>query len=247
MPSYTYKVPDKWVKKYGINPNPSSPSGFNRISIGQDAIALFPMEVAVADGVKLYKSRITGKYLLSGRAQESSSEESQPLFNNRAIIDLQTEISTDAINIHPIKRCGKCTSCTECKKPHKPTRERQEAHEKLVKSCLTLNPEPDGTQRYTAAYPHNDLLSNLPVYDEEVKSMMQQLETRLVKLNLVDKFNAAVADFIRYNCFSRKLGRFTEILCSPLLFIEVRPVSDNKITHLYKRFIQEKSFRRVLQ
>ena len=110
MPSYTYKVPNRWVETYGIDPNPSSPSGFNKISIGQDAIALFPMEVAVADGVKLYKSRITGKYLLSGRAQESSSEESQPLFNNRAIVDLQTEISTNAINIHPIRRCGKCSS-----------------------------------------------------------------------------------------------------------------------------------------
>ena len=74
MPSYTYKVPNRWVETYGIDPNPSSPSGFNRISIGQDTIALFPMEVAIADGVKLYKSRIAGKYLLSGRAQESSSE-----------------------------------------------------------------------------------------------------------------------------------------------------------------------------
>ena len=197
MPSYTYKIPDRWVEKYGINPNPSSPSGSNRISIGQDAIALFPMEVAVADGVKLYKSRITGKYLLSGKAQESSSDEAQPLFNNRAIVDLQTEISTDAINISPVSKCIKCTSCLECKKPHKPTRERQKAHEELVKSCLSLEDQPDGTQRYIASYPHNNLLQQLPVYDSEVLEVMKRLEARLVKLNLVEKFNEAVADFIR--------------------------------------------------
>ena len=66
-----------------------------------------------------------------------------------------------------------------------------------MKSCLTLNPEPDGTQRYTAEYPHNDLLSKLPVYKTEVKTMMQQLEKKLCKLNLTQQFNDCVADFIR--------------------------------------------------
>ena len=197
MPSYSYKVPSKWVKQHGIDPNPSSPSGYNRVSIGQDAIELFPKEIATANGVKLYKSRITGNFLLSGRAIDSETAEPQPLFNNRAMYDLHQEISTDSINISPVAKCIKCTSCMDCRKPHKPNREKQAAHAEVVKSCLTLKDEADGTQRYVASYPHNNLLPSLPVYEEEVKGMMRKLETRLIKLNLADQFNQVVADFIR--------------------------------------------------
>ena len=150
----------------------------------------------MVNGVAIYKCRITGNILFSGKAQDSGQTQNG-LFSNRVVYDLQQEMTTDSININPIAKCVKCTSCLDCRKPHKPSREKQRAHEEMVKSCLTLNNEPDGTQRYTASYPHNNLLQQLPVYDEEVKNMMKQLETRLVKLNLVDKFNEAVADFIR--------------------------------------------------
>ena len=196
LPAYSYAVPKAWVKKYKIDPNPSSPSGENLITIGQDLIELWPEQLNVVNGVAIYKSRITGNILFSGKAQVSGQTENA-LFSNRAVCDVQQEMTTDSININPIAKCVKCTSCLDCRKPHKPSRDKQRAHEEVVKSCLTLNDEPDGTQRYTASYPHNNLLQQLPVYDEEVKNMMKQLETRLVKLNLVDKFNEAVTDFIR--------------------------------------------------
>ena len=196
LPTYSYAVPKAWVKKYKIDPNPSSPSGENLVTIGQDAVELWPKQLNVANGVAIYKSRITGNILFSGRAQDSGQTENG-LFSNRAVFDLPEQMTTDAIDINPISRCVRCTGCTDCKKAYKPTREKQEAHEKMVKSCLILSDEPDGTQRYTASYPHNDLLSKLPVYKNEVKSMMQQLEKRLCKLNLTEQFNQCVQDFIR--------------------------------------------------
>ena len=197
LPSYSYYLPSDVVQRYEIEPNPSSPSGENLVTIGQDAVALFPEHLETVGGVALYRSRITGKILFSGKAQKL--DQNCGLFSNRAMqmTELQQSITTDSLNISPLAKCIKCTSCQECRKPHKPSRGRQSEHSEVIRSCLTLNDEPDGTQRYTASYPHNNLLQQLPVYELEVKSMMRQLEARLVRFNLADQFNQVVADFLR--------------------------------------------------
>ena len=198
LPSYSYIIPTDVVHRYEIDPHPSSPSGKNLVTIGQDAVALFPEHLETVDGVALYRSRITGKIMFSGKAQKLNQDDNG-LFSNRAMHghELEQAITTDSLNISPLAKCVKCTSCQECRKPHKPSRGKQTEHAEVVKSCLTLSDEPDGTQRYIASYPHNSLLPQLPVYEEEVKSMMKMLEIRLVRMNLVEQFNQVVADFLR--------------------------------------------------
>ena len=38
---------------------------------------------------------------------------------------LLRELTTDSINVHPIKRCSKCSNCKDCKKSHLPDPTRQ--------------------------------------------------------------------------------------------------------------------------
>ena len=43
------------------------------------------------------------------------------------------ELTTDSINVHPIKRCTKCSNCKDCKKSHLPDPTRQLEQAKIVK------------------------------------------------------------------------------------------------------------------
>ena len=65
---------------------------------------------------------------------------------------LLKELSTDSINIHPIKRCAKCSNCRDCKKNHLPDPARQKEQADIVRRSLTFR-----NGRYTAAYPYNGL------------------------------------------------------------------------------------------
>ena len=105
------------------------------ITIGQDAIELWPEQLNVGNGVAIYKSRITGNILFSGTAQDSGQTENG-LFSNRAVFDFQQQMTTDAFNIFPISRYERCTGCTDCRKAYKPMRDKQLSHEKMPQSGL---------------------------------------------------------------------------------------------------------------
>ena len=49
---------------------------------------------------------------------------------------------------------------------------------------------------YTAEYPYNELLSELPTNEVACLRMMKSLEAKLKKEGLVDAFNENVADFM---------------------------------------------------
>ena len=105
---------------------------------------------------------------------------------------LLRELTTDSINVHPIKRCSKCSNCKDCKKSHLPDPTRQLEQAKIVKESLTFK---DNT--YTAEYPYNELLSQLPTNELACMRMMKNLEAKLRKEGLVEAFNENVADFMR--------------------------------------------------
>ena len=102
------------------------------------------------------------------------------------------EISTDSINVPPVKRCGKCLSCKNCKKTHLPDEARQTIQKEIVQQSLSYSQEKG---YYTASYPYNRLLSQLQENKEPSLRMMKNLETKLQKEGLIDRFNEAIKDF----------------------------------------------------
>ena len=104
---------------------------------------------------------------------------------------LLKEISTDSINIHPIKRCTKCSNCRDCKKNYLPDQPRQKEQAEIVKRPLTFE-----NGKYTAAYPYNGLLSQLATNEVPCMRMMKSLETKLKKVGFIKAFNENVADFM---------------------------------------------------
>ena len=151
IPTYKYQVPNFWKIKYNLPDDPESEAGINSITVGKDNCELFPKILEISGGVCISQSNITGNYILSGRAIDSSEKclmanhtvvnndemqvivaqtsatglsrysvakpdtgpwsgfKAQPAKNVYAAEDKRvlTEISTDSINVPPVKRCVK--------------------------------------------------------------------------------------------------------------------------------------------
>ena len=103
---------------------------------------------------------------------------------------LLKNLSTDGLQINPIKRCRKCLSCVQCKRHYLPDVERQLQQVQIIKDRLSFK---DG--RYTVSYPYNALIADLPENKRQCQLMMVSLERKLQKTNLIDQFNEAVRDF----------------------------------------------------
>ena len=102
------------------------------------------------------------------------------------------EITSESINVPPVKRCIKCVGCKSCKKIHLHDQARQLAQAEIGKKSLSF----DGAG-YTASYPYNKFLTQLEENQGPCKRMMKSLESKLRKDNLVEPFNANVLDFMR--------------------------------------------------
>jgi hypothetical protein len=150
----------------------------NMITVGKDNCSLFPVIIEVNQGVCVSQSNITGNFILSGRAAASSEDSlmnNRTVMNNKQSVSADvprkiddqdklgvqrtgatedkrvlTEISTDSINVPPVKRCVKCVGCKNCKKVHLPNQARQLAQAEIVKKSLSFENE-----FYKASYPHN--------------------------------------------------------------------------------------------
>ena len=60
------------------------------------------------------------------------------------------EITSDSINVPPVKRCIKCVGCKSCQKIHLPDQARQLAQSEIVRKSLSFD-----AAGYTASYPYN--------------------------------------------------------------------------------------------
>ena len=87
---YHFNVPDDWVERYGIKKFATSAAGLNMCIIGKDNVHLFPKEIEVKPGIQLSRSRLTGKYIISGRATSKegpgiTKSINMVCFQNRAV------------------------------------------------------------------------------------------------------------------------------------------------------------------
>ena len=67
-----------------------------------------------------------------------------------------SEITTDSINVPPVKRYAKCVGCKNCKKVHLPDKVRQLAEAEIVRQSLSFD-----DKGYEGSYPYKKLLSQL--------------------------------------------------------------------------------------
>ena len=59
LPRYNYEIPEPWAQKYKIK----------KVMIGKGACHLFPIVLECEPGLQLSKSNISGRLIVSGRAQ----------------------------------------------------------------------------------------------------------------------------------------------------------------------------------
>ena len=195
---YHFNVPDDWVERYGIKKFATSAAGLNMCIVGKDNVHLFPKEIEVKPGIQLSRSRLTGRYIISGRATSKEGPEiakniNMVCFQNRAVIQEKDEILfADRIVESPLKRCISCTNCLQCKKEIRPDEARQRAQTDIIKKNISF----DESNGYTAVYPKNSHLKDVPSNSESVLRMMKSLENKLVKNGLVQQFNKALKEFM---------------------------------------------------
>ena len=136
-------------------------------------------------------------------SEKFSSAKKDVFMNNKSVINqnnfasqdqLLKHLSTDVVNVAPVKRCATCTGCKECKKSYLPDQERQREQIELIKAKLIYN---SNAGHYETKYVYNEQLGELPVYDEACRRMMSALERKLQRENLTQKYNDCVEDFFK--------------------------------------------------
>ena len=98
------------------------------------------------------------------------------------------QFSSDSLNISAIKHCFLCRNCPNCSNMSldKPRDLEQMDLIKKIEDGVTWNEE---QRRYSMAYPHNQLIGQLPTYEGMSKKIMMNLERKLKKAGLLEKFN----------------------------------------------------------
>ena len=90
-----------------------------------------------------------------------------------------SQITTDNINVPPVKQCAKCVGCKNCKKVHLPDQARQLAQAEIVRQSLSFD-----NKGCRASYPYNKLLSQL----EENKEPCKRNKLNAKKLNSINLY-----------------------------------------------------------
>lgn len=100
-----YQVPSDWLVKYGLNEKEAAVGGKSYLLLGMDLHDLFPEVLERKNGVAIARSRISGKYLLAGRANTTEEEEAPDLQMNFTMTkrELFNEIETNLGNFEDKK------------------------------------------------------------------------------------------------------------------------------------------------
>ena len=197
----SFNVPDSWVEKYNIRKHPTTPGGVATSVVGMDYPHLMPelLEIS-ADGVVLYRSRVTGNLICAGRTREQGHKiknNALKMASVRPIEDLNSQdvtnfISTDGVESSRLLKCSRCvlmsSKCQECKKNHKPVPKEQAEWEDSVK----MNIEYRGDEkRYYCRYIYNTELENLPENKEAALRMSKLFEKKIAKQGITEAINKA--------------------------------------------------------
>ena len=201
LPVCHFDAPDSWVKKYNIKKFPKSAAGLSLVILGKDNCHLFPEVLETEPGIQLAKSKLTGEYIISGRAIETENVCNNLHPNDMRMVYTQNKIVTmdskditllaDRVTESPLKRCLTCVNCSQCKKELRPDEARQRKQTEIIKENISFHPETG----YTVVYPKNSHLKDLPSNSEPVLRMMKQLEVKLKKNVLLDQFNKSLKEF----------------------------------------------------
>ena len=73
LPRYNYKIPEEWAQKYKLKQSSFSAGGPNQVMIGKGACHLFPTVLECESGLQLSRSNISGRLIVSGRAERKEN------------------------------------------------------------------------------------------------------------------------------------------------------------------------------
>ena len=205
--SILLEIPSKWHHQFDLPTNFNSPSGINQVIIGNDNTFCMPTEISRFHNLSLFKSNITGNYIVSGH--NSPAQFQFPFIRSlkTAVKDFHTQdklwlesVAPEnfqyiprACPAHSNTNCQDCIDILESKTPFTRFEESQ-----LDKS-LHFQPPTDASSpgRWIINAIHNSLISSLPSYRSEVLNMMSHLESRLVKKpEILSQFNKEMDDKI---------------------------------------------------
>ena len=197
----TVKIPKKWREKFNLPENISTCEGRIEAVFGLDAIKkeISPVFMDQVGGVRLSRSRLTGKAIVSGydpdlmtqgNLDHKPSNDTFFISTNKAEIgDLKHIHQIDrhlldllnpaAFSINKLSVCDECTQkppCVKCKfqLSTRNLKERQE-EQLLSESCSYLKDE----KRWSADPPLKRKVSELPSYREEVLADTKRFRERL--------------------------------------------------------------------
>ena len=90
--------------------------------IGKGTFHLFPIVLECEPGLQLSKSNISGRLIVSGRAQgkENSCTNQMVVINKSMVSHNDPFLMGDRIIESPLKCCQTCKSCVACKKEIRP-------------------------------------------------------------------------------------------------------------------------------
>ena len=123
--------------------------------IGKGACHLFPTVLECESGLQLSRSNISGRLIVSGRAErkESSCLNQMVVINKSIMSQNDTVLLGDRIMELPLKRCLTCRNCVACKKEMRPDQVRQIRQKEQIMNNLSFYKD----QGYSITYLKNSL------------------------------------------------------------------------------------------
>lgn len=186
---YSLEIPQDWKKKYGLNNAQSQPDTSVHILLGMDLNQFMPDEVDRKQGLSLYKSRITGKYLFGGSSAKLKCEPSNLHAARTRIDTLLDDIATKFVQATTVENIDN-TALTKKRADDFLIKKKIDEDQKLMENIVYE----DGV--YTIKLIHNDKLPLLEENKEKVYSFQKRLG---VKLLTNEKLQDLVNQQIRQN------------------------------------------------
>ena len=191
------RVPKHWRQAYNLPEKIQTCSGKISVIFGLDAMKknISPEVLAQDNGVRLSRSRLTGKAMLSGYNEELMTASNKKSIESFFVSTTRAEaadahsldkeflalLNPSSFNTTKLSICDSCRlkpKCVDCKFSLT-TRNAKERHEeKLLSDSCSYIPE---KKRWVADPPLKKQVTDLPTYKEETLKDMRRLQNKLRK------------------------------------------------------------------
>ena len=258
-------VPADWITGYGLPACVATPGGPFTIIIGQDLNDLKPIDLEDHNKLSLCKSRVDGKLLLHGAANNLSAVAKTNMIRcfRMGISGISQSDQNWLDKVAPEEFPGylpcaqhkimqdTCSTCHE--NTSKPLN--QAFEEELILSGLAFNmngtespthgagiPDNGAKGSYVLDIPYNKYIQDLPTYREEIRTYMTRYTA---KLRSIPEVATALDKVVEKNISSQKLKWRKDIICENPEF-EAQRQSFQPLNHVIKADSKTTPVRQVM-